>query len=33
MNDVFFHWVFVFVFAAFTVIRAYYHRLAESTKG
>lgn len=33
MNDVLFHWVFVFVFVGFSVIRAYYHRLAQKTMG
>ncbi len=33
MNDLFFHGVFVFVFLTFSVIRAYYHRLAERTRG
>jgi len=33
MSDMFFHWAFVAVFVVFSVIRAYYHRLADRTKG
>jgi protein-S-isoprenylcysteine O-methyltransferase Ste14 len=33
VNDLYFHWTFIFVFVGFTAIRAYYHRLAEKTRG
>jgi protein-S-isoprenylcysteine O-methyltransferase Ste14 len=33
MNDATFHWIFVFVFVGFSVIRAYYHRLASLGMG
>ena len=33
MDGIFFHWMFVFIFVGFSLIRAYYHRLAENTKG
>jgi protein-S-isoprenylcysteine O-methyltransferase Ste14 len=33
MNDAMFHWIFVFVFVGFSIIRAYYHRLARRGMG
>ena len=33
MNDNFFHWAFVLIFISFTIVRAYYQRMASRSRG